>query len=248
MKDPVELMRQLNKSLQRRNQAIHNRLMGTDVPERYEQQEPSEPLTETDLAAMADITPSLPPIDSEPQEDAATPTDAFGLSFFLIDDQPPKVDEAWVEQTALLAKREVQQRKARKPQRMPQPNSDQLAAAAERVEALKSYFAQLKPKPAGYMLCFVMYDIEDDRIRKKIADYLIEKGLQRVQKSVFLGQLSQKSYQEIYHTMHALQAAYENEDTIMIVPVAEQDLRSMRLIGREIDIEITLGRANTLFF
>ncbi|WP_448518903.1 CRISPR-associated endonuclease Cas2 [Rhodoflexus sp.] len=238
MKDPVELMRQLNKSLQRRNQAIHNRLTGADTPKA-----PAE-----EAAATADDADQSPPVDVRMEEDAATPTDAFGLSFFLIDDQPPQADEAWVEQTAEIAAREVQERKVRKPQGMPKPDSDQLAAATERVEALKSYFAQLKPKPVGYMLCFVMYDIEDNRIRKKIADYLIEKGLQRVQKSVFLGQLHQKAYQEIYQTMHALQAAYENEDTIMIVPVAEQDLRSMRLIGREVNMEITLGRANTLFF
>lgn len=225
MKDPVEIMRRLNKSLQRRNQAIHNRLLGLDVP--AERQEISEP----------------------PSDEEVTPTDMFGLSFFLVDEEEnPQVDEAWVAQTAALAESQPQVRKVRKPRGMPKPNDEQLAAAAERIEALKSYFAQLKPKPVGYMLCFVMYDIEDNRIRKKIADYLLEKGLQRVQKSVFLGQLSGRAYQEIYQTMHALQAAYQNEDTIMIVPVAEQDLRSMRLIGREIDIEITLGRANTLFF
>jgi CRISPR-associated protein Cas2 len=231
MKDPVELMRRLNQSLQRRNQAIHNRLMGNDAVE------PS-----------ADETATPEDETSKESADNATPTDAFGLSFFLIDDTPIQVDEAWVQETAATATREIQQHKQRKPQGMPKPDADQLAAATDRVEALKSYFAQLKPKPVGYMLCFVMYDIEDNRIRKKIADYLIEKGLQRVQKSVFLGQLHQKVYQEIYQTMHALQAAYENQDTIMIVPVAEQDLRSMRLIGREVDMEITLGRANTLFF
>jgi CRISPR-associated protein Cas2 len=235
MKDPVELMRQLNKSLQRRNQAIHNRLMGIDVPQKTAEEH-----------TLPEDAPQPPPDDTA--EDNATPTDAFGISFFLIDDAPPQPDEAWVQQTAAIAEKAVQARAPRKPQGMPKPDTDQLAAATERVEALKSYFAQLKPKPVGYMLCFVMYDIEDNRIRKKIADYLIEKGLQRVQKSVFLGQLHQKAYQEIYQTMHALQAAYENEDTIMIVPVAEQDLRSMRLIGREVDMEITLGRANTLFF
>lgn len=237
MKDPVELMRRLNQSLQRRNQAIHNRLTGGDSTEQKSPQEDTEK-----------ITPATSLSEETPQADEVTPVDAFGLSFFLIDDQLPQADETWVQQTAEMAQKDIQKRTPCKPRGMPKPDSDQLAAATERVEALKSYFAQLKPKPVGYMLCFVMYDIEDNRVRKKIADYLIEKGLQRVQKSVFLGQLHQKVYQEIYQTMHALQAAYENEDTIMIVPVAEQDLRSMRLIGREIDIEITLGRANTLFF
>ncbi|MCS7017795.1 MAG: CRISPR-associated endonuclease Cas2 [Cytophagales bacterium] len=231
MKDPVELMRQLNKSLQRRNQAIHNRLLGIDTP-----------------YVPANNTSSEEHPNQFHTTEEATPADAFGLSFFLLDESPPQTDQAWVQQTAELARSCPQTRKTCSTRGMPQPNSEQLAAAAERVEALKSYFAQLKPKPIGYMLCFVMYDIEDNRIRKKIADYLVEKGLQRIQKSVFLGQLSQKVYQEIYQTMHALQAAYENEDTIIIVPVAEQDLRSMRLIGREIDMEITLGRANTLFF
>lgn len=237
MKDPVELMQRLNQSLQRRNQAIHNRLTGADSTEQKSPQQETE-----------NITPATSLSEETSQADEATPVDVFGLSFFLIDDQPPQADEAWVQQTAELADKSVRARSPRKPQGMPKPDSDQLLAATERVEALKAYFAQLKPKPVGHMLCFVMYDIGDNRIRKKIADYLIEKGLQRVQKSVFLGQLHQKAYQEIYQTMYALQAAYKNEDTIMIVPVAEQDLRSMRLIGREVDMEITLGRANTLFF
>lgn len=228
MKDPVEIMRRLNKSLQLRNQMIHNRLLGLDS---------SSPQTRSEE--------EKPPSGDQD----ATPVDDFSLPFFLIDEEaPPEIEQAYVNQTIDLGGEASQPAAKVRKRGMPKPNEEQIAAATERIEALKSYFAQLKPKPAGYMLCFVMYDVEDDRIRKKIADYLIEKGLQRVQKSVFLGQLSQKTYDEIYRTMHALQATYENQDSIMIVPIAEQELRSMRLIGRDIDVEITLGRAHTLFF
>lgn len=38
--------------------------------------------------------------------------------------------------------------------------------------------------------CYVFYDIPDDRIRLKVADALKDYGLLRLQKSVFVGQLS----------------------------------------------------------
>jgi CRISPR-associated protein Cas2 len=45
------------------------------------------------------------------------------------------------------------------------------------------------------MKCLVVYDIPDDRVRGKIADYCLDYGLDRIQYSAFLGDLA-RTYQE----------------------------------------------------
>ena len=45
------------------------------------------------------------------------------------------------------------------------------------------------------MRCLVVYDIPDDRVRAKIADYCLDYGLDRIQYSAFLGSLT-RTYQE----------------------------------------------------
>lgn len=45
------------------------------------------------------------------------------------------------------------------------------------------------------MKCLLIYDIPDDRVRTKIADFCLDYGLDRVQYSAFMGELS-TNYQE----------------------------------------------------
>ena len=47
------------------------------------------------------------------------------------------------------------------------------------------------------MLTWVIYDITKDRTRTKIADRCLDFGLQRVQKSVFLGEIPPNRVEEI---------------------------------------------------
>lgn len=47
------------------------------------------------------------------------------------------------------------------------------------------------------MMTLVVYDIEPDPIRKRIADACLDSGLQRIQYSVFLGQLSHNHKEEL---------------------------------------------------
>ena len=75
-----------------------------------------------------------------------------------------------------------------------------------------------------------------------------EKGCVRVQKSIFLAQLHRRTYRDIQEVLHQIQQAYENEDSIFFVPVAEDEIRAMRMIGQQIDMKFVLGRQNTLYF
>lgn len=47
------------------------------------------------------------------------------------------------------------------------------------------------------MLFFVMYDIESNKVRYQVSKYLIKKGCFRIQRSVFLAELSHEDYSQI---------------------------------------------------
>ena len=98
------------------------------------------------------------------------------------------------------------------------------------------------------MLFFVMYDIESNKVRNQVAKYLLRKGCFRVQRSIFLADLNNQDYEQIRSDLSEVQACYDNHDSIMIVPISTDFLRSMKIIGKSIDIDIIMNSKNTLFF
>lgn len=98
------------------------------------------------------------------------------------------------------------------------------------------------------MLFFVMYDIESNKVRQQVAKYLLKMGCFRIQRSIFLADLSPEKYERIRSDLTEVQAFYENEDSILVVPVSTDLLKSMRIIGKTIDVDIIMRTKNTLFF
>ena len=98
------------------------------------------------------------------------------------------------------------------------------------------------------MLFFVMYDIESDKVRRHIAKYLERKGCTRVQRSIFLADLDTADYQEIKTDLAEVQSLYDNHDSIIVCPISTDQLRAMRIIGQQIDVDIITHNRNTLFF
>jgi len=126
-------------------------------------------------------------------------------------------------------------------------NADHLLTLRERVDKMLGIVLH-NQRPAGNMIFFVMYDIEDNKVRRYISQYLLKKGCTRVQRSIFLADLPGESYQQIKQDLTEVQAAYENVDSILIVPISTDLLSSMRIIGQTIDIELITNNKNTLFF
>ena len=98
------------------------------------------------------------------------------------------------------------------------------------------------------MLFFVMYDIENNKVRRYVVKYLERKGCTRVQKSIFLADLSIEQYQDIRNDLAEVQAVYENKDSILVVPISTDYLKAMKVIGQNVDIDIIMHTRNTLFF
>lgn len=100
----------------------------------------------------------------------------------------------------------------------------------------------------GNMLFFVMYDIESDKVRRLVAKYLEEKGCTRVQRSIFLADLPIATYERIRNDLAEVQSCYENADSILVVPVSTDMMRSMKIIGKNISIDVITNSRTTLFF
>ena len=103
-------------------------------------------------------------------------------------------------------------------------------------------------RPANRMLFFVMYDIESNKVRRNVVKYLEKKGCTRVQKSIFLADLAVPAYEQIKSDLAAVQACYDNDDSILVVPISTDYLRAMKVIGQQINVDIITRSKNTLFF
>lgn len=105
-----------------------------------------------------------------------------------------------------------------------------------------------KYKKQSNMLYFIMYDIENNKVRNHLSKYLIKKGCVRVQKSIFLAESKRKTFNEIHNTLKEINNLYENKDSIIFTPVSVDELRAMKLIGKNVDFDLILKNKTTLFF
>ena len=97
------------------------------------------------------------------------------------------------------------------------------------------------------MNCFIFYDITDNKIRVRIAKYLMAKGAQRIQKSVYLANISKAIYREIFDTLVALEEVLQEYDSIFMVPIGEYHLAEMNMVGRNIDMSFSRSSEYVIF-
>lgn len=117
-----------------------------------------------------------------------------------------------------------------------------------RIQQLIEILQKAATKPPEDMYCFIMYDIQNNKVRTLIAKYLEKKGCLRVQKSVFFAQMHRKLYREISEVLKEIQQSYDNQDSIVMLPVGEDMLNNLLAIGQEFEFELSAVPRNTLFF
>ena len=108
--------------------------------------------------------------------------------------------------------------------------------------------SEFRKKRQDRMLFFVMYDIESNKVRTLIHKYLKRKGCTPIQRSIFLANTSMDVYEEIKADLVAVQEAYENNDSIIVLPLSTDYLRMMKIIGQKIEVDVITHSRNTLFF
>lgn len=122
-----------------------------------------------------------------------------------------------------------------------------LGSLESRIEKMLSITKSSERNPQN-MLFFVMYDIESNKVRRMVAKYLLRQGCFRIQRSIFLADMPHEKCEKIKSDLSDVQAAYDNEDSILVVPISTDYLRAMKIIGCSIDIDVIMRTRNTLFF
>lgn len=124
--------------------------------------------------------------------------------------------------------------------------NNEITTITERVNALLGIINN-PHRTIGNMLFFIMYDIENNKVRRLIAKYLEKKGCTRIQRSIFLADLDAGTYQTIRDDLAEVQSLYDNHDSIILCPVSTELIRKMKVIGQQFDIDIIMHNKNTIF-
>lgn len=96
------------------------------------------------------------------------------------------------------------------------------------------------------MLVWAIYDISKTKTRNRIIKFCKNKGLYRVQKSVFLGDINKNELDELH-----LQSENEIDpetDSVYIFPMCKEDFRQVILLGQAFDKEFVSDEILEKFF
>lgn len=95
------------------------------------------------------------------------------------------------------------------------------------------------------MICWVMYDIKEDRARTKIARACEQAGLYRVQYSVFLGTIEANEKDTLQVQIEDLMD--EEEDSVYMFPMSKDELKATILLGQAFDKKRITDEVKALF-
>lgn len=107
---------------------------------------------------------------------------------------------------------------------------------------------QNKMRKATNTVFLVMYDIENNKIRRMVAKYLIAQGCIRIQNSIFIADTTPERYDAIKQDLAQVQTCYDNTDSIIVVPLSMNNVERMHIIGKHIDLDLIIKNKSTLFF
>jgi CRISPR-associated protein Cas2 len=96
------------------------------------------------------------------------------------------------------------------------------------------------------VLVWIVYDIVDDRVRAKVAKECKKYGLERVQKSVFLGKLKSNRFDELGEK--CLSFINEDEDSLYLFPFCQDDFRRIKVLGQGFDKKLVNEDILSKFF
>ena len=96
------------------------------------------------------------------------------------------------------------------------------------------------------MIVWVVYDIQEDKARGKIAKKCLQAGLYRVQYSVFLGSISATEKDSLELEIQELMN--EAADSVYIFPMSKNELNDTVLLGKAFNKDLISDEVKALFF
>jgi CRISPR-associated protein Cas2 len=96
------------------------------------------------------------------------------------------------------------------------------------------------------MIVWVLYDIENDKARTKVAKLCKQAGLYRVQFSCFLGTLDAHQKDTLCLQIEAL--IDEDKDKVYVFPMNKGELQQTVIMGQAFDKDLVTDEIKALFF
>lgn len=96
------------------------------------------------------------------------------------------------------------------------------------------------------MICWVMYDIKNDKSRSRVAKYCEQIGLTRVQYSVFLGILEPNDKDTLQIQLE--ETIDQEKDSVYIFPMSKDELKATVLLGQAFDKDLVTDNIKEMFF
>jgi CRISPR-associated protein Cas2 len=91
-----------------------------------------------------------------------------------------------------------------------------------------------------------MYDIADDKIRRKAIKICKNVGLYRVQKSIFLGDIEENDFDEV--KLRLEDTVDLKNDSVYVFTMSKKELNKAGLIGQAFDKELVTDEIISKFF
>ena len=96
-----------------------------------------------------------------------------------------------------------------------------------------------------YLIC---YDITSNKKRNQASRFLIQSGLVRIQKSVFIGSLSSSGLEGLKNRLQKLKQKNPGpEDKVHILKIHQQAATEMTMIGAQMDMRFVLASEKVIF-
>jgi CRISPR-associated protein Cas2 len=96
------------------------------------------------------------------------------------------------------------------------------------------------------ILVWIVYDISEDKVRNRVAKKCKQFGLQRVQKSVFLGRLESNRFDELSEVCREL--IDEETDSVYLFPFCQEDFRRINVLVQGFDRKLVNDEILAQFF
>lgn len=122
-----------------------------------------------------------------------------------------------------------------------------IGSLEQRIQKILGIVRNTKTKD-NHMVFFVMYDIRSNKVRRLVFKYLTRKGCTPIQRSIFLAEAPMDVFRQIQSDLAEVQQAYENKDSIIVLPITTDYLRMMKIIGQHIAVDVITHNKSTLFF
>lgn len=96
-------------------------------------------------------------------------------------------------------------------------------------------------------MTLICYDIESNALRARIAQQLLKDGMERVNRSVYLGECSETVLKHLTAWLRKTMQKAGPNDSLLILPVTKNAVWNMEILGRnEYDLPTITGDRHTL--